>query len=246
MLVTFFVCPNLVQLPTFMTLCSLKLWATAMTIHWDIRMSRLLMASWPEEGHLGDVSRKCWNHLFRDPPCLFPPLTWVANLCFSLMGCRNFNNWWGSRTRPLEQLLGKLFFWAQHAIWAFCWLILKCVWSWEPFYKHWFVLLSILPTGSDFCLCWGHLSAWLSLGISANVGCQHVSTIEGYWCWRNTCLELRTGHPLSWFRMSCLLWGMCTCFGGFCEIGKFRFKSDKENLAMIVWLTERKKDGFFN
>jgi len=73
-----------------------------------------------------------------DPPCLSLPrhewqtyvfLWWDINM--------HLDELMRSKNKTTEVLLGKLLFWAQNAIWALCWLILKCVWSWGSFYKHW-------------------------------------------------------------------------------------------------------------
>ena len=134
-----------------------------------------------------------------DPPCLSLPrhewqtyvfLWWDINM--------HLDELMRSKNKITEVLLGKLLFWAQNAIWA----LAGWFWSVSEVEDHFISTdcsSSILSTGSDFCLCLRpFVSNELSLGHFAN-WFWHVSTIEGYWCWRNACLELHTGHPLSWF-----------------------------------------------
>ena len=140
-------------------------------------------------------------------------------------------DWWGknmhfdelvrSKNKTTGVLLGKLSFWAQHAIWAFCWLILKCVWSWEPFYKHWLFFEHFVNWFWFLSMLEAICQQWLSLGHCANVVA-------------NTCLPLRAidvGEILAWnsilvilsadFGQLCLL--VCECVQlflvAFCKLG---------------------------
>ena len=157
-----------------------------------------------------------------DPPCLSPP--WHEWQTYAFL-------WWGknmhfdelvrSKNKTTGVLLGKLFFWAQHAIWAFCWLILKCVWSWEPFYKHWLFFEHFVNWFWFLSMLEAICQQWLSLGHCANVVA-------------NTCLPLRAidvGEILAWnsilvilsadFGQLCLL--VCECVRlflvAFCKLG---------------------------
>ena len=110
----------------------------------------------------------------------FPAESLAANLHFSLMKQKEHLDIWEalrlSKSPGVDP--GKLLFWARSVIWAFCQLILTCIWHQRQFVSTEYHL-GILSIGSDVYLMSRTICEH---GVLFGHFCQliwHVSTIEG-------------------------------------------------------------------